>query len=424
MNGFHAPRKEKAEVIIVGAGPVGLLTALGLGRAGVDTLVIEAHHELLPTTRAVVYMPVVLPVLEKLGVLEIVKQNAFLNRDGVSWRDLDGQQLAQLPLGSGNPDDEFGGVLLIGQWRMNELVLQELRKCPSVEVQFGMRCVGVDDKPDAEFVRVMTHTGSLLDDDKFLEAKYVVGADGANSAVRRMLCIPFEGFTYQDFKMIGADVIYDFMSEERFSPLNFIVHAHDWAVIAYTGQDEGGLPPGSGQPQFRVAYPEDPNLPADKAAYVERATHQLRKYINKGSGQFRIIRAEPYLMQQRVAAQPRKGRVVLAGDALHSNNPIGGLGLTGGILDAFCYGNVLKRVLQGQATDSLLTTCAEARKSAWVHVTDKLSQANMQRLYSTDPVIIAERQSFFEKLRHSNTRPTVASGMRAMFDKMMTSDFA
>ena len=66
-------------MIIVGAGPVGLLMALRLGQAGISTLVLESHHTLLPTTCAVVYMPVVIPVLRELGILDVVLKNAFLD---------------------------------------------------------------------------------------------------------------------------------------------------------------------------------------------------------------------------------------------------------------------------------------------------------------------------------------------------------
>lgn len=415
--------KTEADVIVVGAGPVGLLTALGLGQAGVNTLVIEAHHELLPTTRAMVYMPVVLPVLKQLGILDTVTKHAFLNREGIKWRDLNGDVLAHLPLDD-DEAGEFGGVLLIGQWRMNELILEELKKYPSVEVVFGMRCVGIDDKSEAEKIRVMTHTGSLLDDDSFLEARYVVATDGANSSVRRMMCVPFEGFTFQEFKMIGTDVIYDFIGQEELTPLNFVVDGKDWAVIAYTGQDEGQLPSGSGKPQWRVAFVEDPDLPATKEGYLHRAEQQVKKYIKKGSGDFKVIRAEPYLMQQRVASQPRKGRVLLAGDALHSNNPIGGLGLTGGILDAFCYGNALKRVLSGNADDSLLTSCAFARHNAWKDVTDNLSQDNMARLYSTDSRVVAAREQFFTKLNDPVDGKKFAKFVRSKINTMMTNDFS
>jgi 2-polyprenyl-6-methoxyphenol hydroxylase-like FAD-dependent oxidoreductase len=64
--------QNKTTVLIVGAGPLGLLIALRLGQASIPTLVLESHHTLLPTTRAMVYMPVIIPVLRKLGILSTV----------------------------------------------------------------------------------------------------------------------------------------------------------------------------------------------------------------------------------------------------------------------------------------------------------------------------------------------------------------
>lgn len=72
-----------------------------------------------------------------------------------------------------------------------------------------------------------------------------------------------------------------------------------------------------------------------KQEVMARAKERIKRFI--GRDDFKIVRAEPYWLQQRVAAQGRKGRVMLAGDALHSNNPIGGLGLTSGILDAHIH---------------------------------------------------------------------------------------
>jgi 2-polyprenyl-6-methoxyphenol hydroxylase-like FAD-dependent oxidoreductase len=104
------------------------------------------------------------------------------------------------------------------------IILDELKKYPCVEVCFGKRCVGIQDDPSAGPVRVMTVSRRLDQPELFIDADYVLATDGANSAVRRLLCIPFEGFTYPGWKMIGTDVLYDFVKEEGFTPLNFIVH--------------------------------------------------------------------------------------------------------------------------------------------------------------------------------------------------------
>ena len=187
---------DTTSVLVVGGGPVGLLTALRLGQAGVNTIVIEAHNDVLPTTRAMVYMPVVIPVLKKLGLMDRVAQEAYLNKDGIMWRDLEGTPLAHLPLdGSG---DDFGGVLLLGQYKMTCIILEELKKYPCVDVRFGVRYGGVEDIAGSDEVKVLVHGRNMKDPDTILQAKYVLAADGANSAVRRSLCLTFDGFTVSD----------------------------------------------------------------------------------------------------------------------------------------------------------------------------------------------------------------------------------
>ena len=157
----------------MGAGPVGLLTAIRLGQAGISTLVLEGHASLLRTTRAVAYMPVVLPVFQELGVLERIKEIAFVNREGIAWRNPQGEILGSLI----TADEDGEAQLLCGQFRVNGLLLDEAKQYPSVDIRMGMRTVGVDyTKEDS--VRVMTHDGSVEDGDHFFEGDYVVGADG------------------------------------------------------------------------------------------------------------------------------------------------------------------------------------------------------------------------------------------------------
>lgn len=181
-------------MIVVGAGPVGLLTALRLKHAGIDTIVLESHVTPLPTERAMVYMPVVIPVVRSLGILELVQSYAFLNDEGAFWRAREGRQLAQLPL-TGDTTGDFGGVLMISQKRMAFLVHTELKKYPSVEVRFGLRCAGIEDLPSSDHIKVMVHQGRKKDGDLLFHADYVLGTDGTNSSVRRIMCILSEGLT-------------------------------------------------------------------------------------------------------------------------------------------------------------------------------------------------------------------------------------
>lgn len=465
------PPKTEADVIIVGAGPVGLLTALRLGQAGVNTLVVERHESLLKAARAVVYMPVVIPALRQLGILDAIQKYAYLNRQGVVWRDTDGKPLAQLPL-SGSDPNEFGGVLLLGQGKLGELILEELSKYPNVEIRFGLDTIDIKDDVSSQTVQLTVkdykNPGSL---DIHLQSRYVLGTDGANSKVRNLLGIEFDGSTYDQFIMIGTDIIYDFAKHENFTPLNFTVDPELWSVIVFTAQDEDGRPldinvPNS-KPQWRIAYGEDPSLPQDKESIWQRALERIKVYCPTAPESCELLRAEPYTMHQRHATQARKGRVMLAGDALHvslmwpsrqhgtiristklistfqSNNPIGGLGLTGGILDAFCYGNAFTRVLKSKSypispthsnssdahqddiDDSLLTECANARLSTWKNTTNKLSQMNLSRLHAMDAENVTARKIFFSKLNDADveSREKFAGMVRKGLDSMMERDF-
>lgn len=218
-------------MVIAGAGPVGLLIALRLGQANINTLVLERHSSLLPAIRAMVYQPLVLPALQSLGILEKVKEKAFLNREGIFWRDVGGNVLAKLPMeeenikGDGCAEDDFEGILLLGQERMTRLILEALEEFKSVQVRFGYQACGVDQQDQERPAKVLVRKpkAHASDDDVIVEADQVIAADGANSTIRNALGIPFEGFTWPNMKMIGADIYYDFIGENGYGPLNFIV---------------------------------------------------------------------------------------------------------------------------------------------------------------------------------------------------------
>ena len=251
-------------------------------------------------------MPSIGQVLKKLGMLEKVKEAAYLNNDGIVWRDADGKLRGRLRL----PKDGSEYIFQLGQKKMNALVLEELRNCPSVEVKFGLRCVGIEDLPSAKSVKVMAHQKGLPDGDVLFEGGYVIGTDGCNSNVRRIMCIPFEGYTFSNFKMITTDLVFDFAGKFGYDSMNFFIDPTQWGVIAYTGEEHDN------GPEWRVAFVEPTDLPTDNESVKARATERIKNWT-RGSSDFSIVRAETYWLHQRCASQARKGRVMLAGDALH-----------------------------------------------------------------------------------------------------------
>jgi 2-polyprenyl-6-methoxyphenol hydroxylase-like FAD-dependent oxidoreductase len=143
--------------------------------------------------------------------------------------------------------------------------------------------------------------------DIVLTAKYVIGADGAQSAVRQYACIPFEGFTWTNFRFTAADIEYDFQEEMGYYPANFIVDPYNWAVIARTGPTN----------VFRVAYGELPNTPDDEASLLERSKERIPAFLSPTNKNYNLRRLKPYWAQQRCAQTFQKGRILLIGDAAH-----------------------------------------------------------------------------------------------------------
>ena len=364
-----------------------------------------------------VYQPVVLEVLQGLGILDRVEQHAHLNREGIYWRTVDGKELAHLPM----PEGEH--VLLLGQSRMNALILEEIAKYPCVKVQFNTAYAGCEQDADGKHVKVMIHeTSPDRDEDIMLTTDWLIGTDGANSTVRRSSCIPFEGFSFTEFRMIGADVYHDFAQPGEYgTTMNFVVDPEDWAVVIYTGQQKDLLPPESDAlPMWRIAYVEPTHLSLKKEDILKRARQRCARYA-KGNRNLEVSRAEPYRLHQRCAAHAIKGRVLLAGDALHSNNPIGGLGLTTGICDAWAIGNALARVCTGQAPDSLVSEAANDRRETWLSATNKLSQMNLQRIRSEDSEHVRERNAFFHSLK---TDPNMPTRVRSLIGQIAGKSFA
>ena len=307
--------RTRRSVIIAGAGPVGLLIAIGLGREGIDTLVLEKNQTLHKETRAIVYNPIVLNLLKNFGVLDAVLAEGYQNTSGATWRDIDGKQLAHLKV-EGDDPDRFGGVILMGQSRMNAVFLEELKKYPSVEVLFGVACTGIEESPASDTIKVNSLQRSNAVQDVIYEANYLVAADGSNSTIRRGLCIPFEGYTWPNWKLVSTHVRYNFAAEKDWGPMNVIIDPIDWSVILLTGEDADGKRCTPEESVWRVSYGEHPSLPNTKEAIRERAIARVARFTNRGSS-FDVLSSEPYYLHQRCAAVPRKGRVLLAGDALH-----------------------------------------------------------------------------------------------------------
>lgn len=297
------------QVIVVGAGPVGLLIALILAKAGVRVTVIDGAAGINSAPRAMAFQPSALAELAEAGVYEDILEHSVTNAVITWWRTGNGPDKERLATISTNEGDKpFLTGLNCSQATVSEIILQHLKKIKHANVFFSHQAVGLTTSQDRVTVSVLnTVNNKTLE----LTAGWVVGADGGKSAIRKLAGVSFDGFTWPKEEFVATNVYYPFDSY-GFTNRNILVDSVNWAVIAKISND--GL--------WRVAYGTQPGKTDDE---IRAELPQRFKILLPGPGKdYKVSNVNKYRPHQRCAARLRKGRVLLAGDAAHLNNPIGG----------------------------------------------------------------------------------------------------
>ncbi|KAH0134562.1 FAD/NAD(P)-binding domain-containing protein, partial [Aureobasidium melanogenum] len=233
------------------------------------------------------------------------------------------------------------------------LMLEEFVK-QGGQVSWEHRVLEVQQDESKAWVKVQTPT----ENEKIIEADYVVGCDGANSIVRKSLFgEEFPGFTWNQKQIVATNTYYDFR-KFGYHDANFIIdrdHLYMAAII-----DDKGL--------WRVTYGEEPGLTREQL--LERQPKKFETILpgHPKPDDYEMVNFSPYRMHQRVAEKFRVGRVMLAADAAHLCNPFGGLGITGGFVDVGCLYDCLYGIWTHQADDSILDLYSEVRRQKYKEI--------------------------------------------------------
>jgi 2-polyprenyl-6-methoxyphenol hydroxylase-like FAD-dependent oxidoreductase len=186
-----------------------------------------------------------------------------------------------------------------------------------------------------------------------------------------LLGLEFEGFTWPD-RFVATNIEYNFL-DHGFANANMLVDPVNWAVVGRLGREN----------LWRLTYGEDADL--DEATILTRLPERFAKILPDPSEPYRIDNFSPYRVHQRCAPSFRVERVLLAGDAAHACNPCGGLGLTGGVIDADALSDTLGAVILGKAKEEVLDFYSRERRRVFLEVASPLS-TNFKRLLSeSDP---------------------------------------
>src|SRR5262245_25603609 len=352
-------------VAIAGAGPVGLVTGLKIARAGIPVTVLDAEPHIIRSPRAVVYHAPTIEELDHLGVLDDLKTVGVVKQD-YQFRTIDGEVLAAPHMSVLTAaDTAYPFNLHLAQHDLAEIIMRHLLREPRVQVRWNTRLAAIAQDDDGVSIEADASGGRQQ-----LRASWLVGADGGRSTVRDALGLCFEGYTWP-VRLIATNVDYDF-ERYGFARANFVIDPVHWAVIVKINND--GL--------WRVTYGEDASLPESR--YRERVPEHYA-HLLLGGGDYKLEATSPFRVHERCADRFRVGHVLLAGDAAHVCNPMGGLGLTSGLLDGMSLGDALAAVILGRADESLLDRYAAERRRVFREVTGPTAAENLRRMSERDP---------------------------------------
>jgi 2-polyprenyl-6-methoxyphenol hydroxylase-like FAD-dependent oxidoreductase len=332
----------ETDVLIVGAGPVGLAMACELFRHGVRCRIIDQAAAPAQTSRALGIHARTLEVFESMGVVEKILAEGTKAR-GLTLYDGEKAVLHLSLQHIREKDSQYPFLLILPQSQTERILNERLTELGgSVERTRELLDIRQEDGEVIAFVK----TGGVdSDENEEIHARWLIGCDGAKSRVRKIMAIPFEGTTAEE-EWLLADVDLNW-NRTRETTHGWFTRNGLFAVFP--------LPDG----QWRL-------IAAANQQNSQPSLETFQRLLAQYTGDTRTAVSNPTWMSNfrinyRVVVSYRKGQVFLAGDAAHIHSPFGGQGMNIGIQDAYNLAWKLALVLRGRARESLLDTYQEER---------------------------------------------------------------
>lgn len=349
------------QVVIAGAGPVGCVAAAYLASRGIDVLVADAGADSAQDLRASTFHPPTLEMLDALGMTEKLL-SLGLKAPVYHWRDRRSGETIAFDLSELSDMTPYPFRLQCEQYHLSRMLADKLEAEPHAEVMFNHRVVHFEQDEDGLTVALETPLEITT-----VRAAYLIGADGASSIVRKWLGTEFDGFTYPEkFLCLSTET-----PLEQYLPglahVNYVSDPAEWLVLLRVPK------------LWRVLVPATDGDCSLGLLSDGKKNEVFNGLVGDGES-VKTIHRTVYNVHQRVAKRFREGRVLLAGDAAHLNNPLGGFGMNSGIHDAFNLCSKLVDVLKHGADPRLLDQYDRQRRTVTHDFIQEQTIQNMEHM--------------------------------------------
>jgi len=403
-------------VVIIGAGPIGLIAALDCANRGIPVVVIDDNNTVSVGSRAVCYAKRPLEIWDRLGIA------APMVDKGISWkvgkvffRDKLAYQFDLLP----EEGHKMPAMINLQQYYMEEFMVESCNGDDSIDLRWKHKLVGLSQQEDHAVLSVETPDGVFK-----MKADWVIACDGANSNARDMVGGEFSGHFFQD-RFLIADVVMksDFPTERRFW-FDPIFHPNQTSLLHKQADDVWRI-------DFQLGWEADP----EEAKKPENVIPLIKQMLGDDT-EFELEWVSVYQFACRRMDTFRYNRILFAGDSAHQVSPFGARGANTGVQDIDNLAWKLKLVLDGKAPTELIDSYCEERVFAAddnlkvsTRSTDFMSPKSKASRFFRDAVLhLAEKYAFARPLvnsgRLSTPTPYVYSSLNTPDEEVFNSQMA
>ncbi len=390
---------QHCQVLIAGAGPVGTVMATLLAQSGIDVILLETGEDCAQDLRASTFHPPTLEMLDQIGITSTLLEKG-LKAPIYHWRDRQSGDFVEFDLSELSDVTRYPYRIQCEQYHLSRALAEGLKAQSTAQIHFNRKLLSFEQDHSG----VTVYAEGALEIERY-QCDWLIGADGANSLVRKWLGIGFDGFTYPEkfLCLTTKTELADHLPNLAY--VNYVSDPEEWLVLLRVPS------------LWRVLVPADEAMSDEELKSDAIKNSIFDRLIGDGASVGTPHRTL-YRVHQRVAKSFAQGRVILIGDSAHLNNPLGGFGMNSGIHDAFSLFGELEPIIRHGANMDRIARYDRSRRTVTHDFIQAQTMQNMAYLKVSNGEAHQQRRADMEAIRDDDEKRRAYLMRQAMFESL------